>query len=413
MILICILIFIFIIFISHTYYGSSDNGMFEMKIIKFSELKDVEDKGFTIVDNITDNLITIKKLVKPAYDDTQIYHFPFLKYYIRPSELIPIYKSLKSEGFNLTVYTNLDDVYDDIKNVIIKKDIDSDYLFKGFGLNAYVTIKIDTTYTFLKIVDYFQEYNRFICRRNNKKDNFLEVFEKNKKTIQKNTKPYTEWSIKNYILKEMRYVPCSEFSPVWYVSVIKFFQQYMNIENVLDMSVGRGSRMIAAASMGLNYVGTDPNETTNKTCNLMRDFFKLVDPSIKATCITSGFEENWEKDLVLPEFDIMFTSPPYFDLELFVEQDGKVGENQSIIKFKTLEEWLEGFLKQCIEKSGRLIRSGGIVALNIDNSFDTKQKDDYINPMLKFKFNDLVYIGNLTLYKKTANYYTVWCWQKK
>ena len=100
----------------------------------------------------------------------------------------------------------------------------------------------------------------------------------------------------------------------------------------------------------------------------------------------------------------MFSSPPYFDLEIYENND-----KQSIDRFSSLENWLENFLKVCMRKILSLLRPGGIMALNIDNPVHIKR--DYINPLLKFEFEGAVFIGVIRIFRG-AKFHT-WCWQKK
>ena len=189
--------------------------------------------------------------------------------------------------------------------------------------------------------------------------------------------------------------------------MIPIFEKHIGpIKNMLDMSAGRGARMIACAAMEINYLGIDPCECTHEKYPLMKKFVKFCGSKSYVHFIRSGFEEDW----IMPgffkgkKFDLMFSSPPYFDLEIYENND-----KQSIDRFSSLENWLENFLKVCMRKILSLLRPGGIMALNIDNPVHIKR--DYINPLLKFEFEGAVFIGVIRIFRG-AKFHT-WCWQKK
>jgi hypothetical protein len=62
----------------------------------------------------------------------------------------------------------------------------------------------------------------------------------------------------------------------------------------------------------------------------------------------------------LSDIDMVFTSPPYFDHEKYSDD-----QDQSYIKYPTQNEWVDGFLFPLIKNALRMLRSGGVLALNI------------------------------------------------
>ena len=102
--------------------------------------------------------------------------------------------------------------------------------------------------------------------------------------------------------------------------------------------------------------------------------------------------------------DIMISSPPYFNLEIF--EDTKA---QSINKFRNLSMWVDKFLIVCMHKIIKLLRVGGYMIINIDNPRDLYM--DYITPMLRFSNSKAKYIGLITI-MKTHLTYSFWVWKK-
>ena len=60
------------------------------------------------------------------------------------------------------------------------------------------------------------------------------------------------------------------------------------------------------------------------------------------------------------KYDLVFTSPPFFDMEIYENV-----ETQSVEKFKSIIKWKEGFLYPAIKKSYKCLKRGGHLALYI------------------------------------------------
>lgn len=114
----------------------------------------------------------------------------------------------------------------------------------------------------------------------------------------------------------------SNFRPT---AAAAIYDKYAKNGSVWDMSGGWGGRMLGAICASVNeYVCNEPSiKTFNGLCDLANDF----SGDMKYHIDISGSEE-----FIPPKsyFDLCFTSPPYFDLEKYSEDNG-----QSYIKFKT------------------------------------------------------------------------------
>jgi tRNA1(Val) A37 N6-methylase TrmN6 len=170
------------------------------------------------------------------------------------------------------------------------------------------------------------------------------------------------------------------------------------------MCAGRGSRMIACAAMNVDYYGVDPCETSFEGFNKLRKFAEYCGATNKSVLIKAGFETNWPEDN-LPEFDMMFTSPPYFNLEIYEDNP-----NQSTNKFPNLNDWVNNFIKVSLEKSLRLVKNNGLVILNIDNP--SYLKVNYVDPIIKIELENGKYIG-MKKFNTNKRIFTAHIWQKK
>lgn len=132
-------------------------------------------------------------------------------------------------------------------------------------------------------------------------------------------------------------------------------------KDVLDLCAGWGDRLVSAlaTSSVKSYTGIDPNIILHPKYEEISKFYKH-DKILKFICSPA-------EDVVLDpkQFDVIFTSPPYFDLEVY-SQD----KNQSTSRYKTLNLWLNRFLFKLIEQSYIWLKEDGRLFLNISDYND-------------------------------------------
>lgn len=148
--------------------------------------------------------------------------------------------------------------------------------------------------------------------------------------------------------------------------------------NVLDTSCGFGSRMCSVLLSGHNYFGFDPNEQLHKQLMACAKWTKengFIDEKQKCRLFCKGSEE------FVPQLentiDVAFTSPPYFNLELY-SNDSSASTNN----YDNYELWLENFVKPTIENTYRYLKVGGYAMINIKNLTRGKREklfDDWYN----------------------------------
>lgn len=137
--------------------------------------------------------------------------------------------------------------------------------------------------------------------------------------------------------------------------VAKTIVKYFGAERVLDPCAGWGGRMLGAAAAGAAYVGCDPDPRTAAGLRAI-----LADPSIPAeiganvTILEKPCEKALAEGDITGPFDLILTSPPYFNLELYT------GGEQSTATHPTWEEWVSGWLKPVIVGALALLREGGV-----------------------------------------------------
>jgi len=149
---------------------------------------------------------------------------------------------------------------------------------------------------------------------------------------------------------------------------------YFNAEKVLDYSAGWGDRAIAAMASGIAYTGIDPNPELHSCYKRMLDLFK---PQQKVEFIQCCAEDHSTDEV----YDLMYTSPPYYNLERYTDHP-----DQSIKKYSSYRDWKEKFYFKMLLNSIKHVKHDGFIAVNIINwtnrGCNYRMLDDMINFMM-------------------------------
>jgi 16S rRNA G966 N2-methylase RsmD len=218
--------------------------------------------------------------------------------------------------------------------------------------------------------NYFQQVNRYNSETSNGKS-IKEIWDNNPIKLlnglwRSNYKIINSDKLRKNIIFNTQ-VP-SQFKP----SVAKYiYNTYGNQGNVLDFSAGWGDRLAGFyASNCKRYVGIDPNKLVfDKYKEQIEYYEKYIN---KETNLINMPAEDVSLD---EKFDLIFTSPPYFNKEKY-----SYDETQSWVRYKTLEEWKEKFLYKTINNFWGNLNNNGYLILNIadinNNSKNYKICDD-------------------------------------
>jgi len=133
--------------------------------------------------------------------------------------------------------------------------------------------------------------------------------------------------------------------------------------NVLDTSAGFGSRMSAVLLSGHNYCGFDPNtqlyaKLTEYLAFLRKN--KVISDEQRCGLYCKGSEIGLSA--LVDKFDVAFTSPPYFNLEVYGTDEG-----QSIQQFSEYDTWIEYFVRPTVRNTYAYLKVGGYAMINIKN----------------------------------------------
>ena len=158
----------------------------------------------------------------------------------------------------------------------------------------------------------------------------------------------------------------------------KAIVQKYNAKKILDPSVGWGGRLIGSLAVDdTHFTGIEPFSKTYKGLCDMSDFLSIRN---RTTLFMQGAED------VLPTlqtgaYDLVITSPPYFDLEVYSHED-----TQSVKRFTTWSDWVEKFLDPVIQNCLRCLKPGGVSCWSVKNMKKHKLQDEVFRIHRKYNY---------------------------
>ena len=136
--------------------------------------------------------------------------------------------------------------------------------------------------------------------------------------------------------------------------------------NIYDYSAGYGGRLlgITSSNMRYNYIGIDPNTETIKYLNYLNNCIE------EAVGIKGKIVQNVSEEYQPDDIDLAFSSPPYFNLEKYSDE-----ETQCMVRYSTLDEWFSGYAEPTIKNIYKGLNKDGIFATNIADYKTYGQKE--------------------------------------
>jgi len=211
------------------------------------------------------------------------------------------------------------------------------------------------------------------------------------KWVDKNNRYANNLYKKYYFIFCLYFGSISIFKPI---RAIEIFKQF-NPKSVLDPTMGWGGRLVGACVCNIpNYIGIDMNTNLREPYKKMSDFLKTK----STTNIDLHFEDILSIDLSKFKYDMVFTSPPYYNLEVYSNNT----------KYKSVKEWNESFYKPFVERTYKHLDKNGFYILNISTKVFKYIKTILGDPFLKIPFiktkrknsknvcNEFFYIWNKT-----------------
>lgn len=141
--------------------------------------------------------------------------------------------------------------------------------------------------------------------------------------------------------------------------------------HVLDPCSGWGGRFTGFwfSERAARYVGIDPNPRLPERYGAMEEWLRHNCPTTKPKTVrfvSAGAEtKDAFKHLSGEQFDLVFTSPPYFDVEIYNVEDGAQSCNAYGESYET---WREKFLFAMMRTCASVLRHKGYMVLNVANT---------------------------------------------
>jgi hypothetical protein len=220
------------------------------------------------------------------------------------------------------------------------------------------------------ITDLFSEHVRANCNFNGHVSP-LEYWKKHKTNILKTVRPLTIHNLREYMFFHTKL--CNNFRITVALAVLNIFKP----QKWLDISAGWGDRLLAAIFYGVDlYVSTDPNLDMHPCYQDIITTFVSPDKRSDFIIYPTGFEVA---DLPETLFDIVFSSPPFFDLEQYSNHP------DDSLKYKNEEEWCVNFLWPSLVKAYSYLKRNGHMVLYMSGSARVMSYLKKLDMIMKYK----------------------------
>lgn len=221
-------------------------------------------------------------------------------------------------------------------------------------------------YTRMDVVtDIFQEQQRLRARRQDQRKSPLEQWSDPHfvkgvlRRIAGKTDHVDVHMVREEVYESVR--ECTQFKP----SLAKAVMSYFGARTVLDMSAGWGDRLIGAIAADVDaYDAYDPNTDLRDGHQAIIEAFVPEHKRSRYSITYEGFERA---ELEPCRYDLMFSSPPFFDFEVYTSLPG-----QSVDSHPNIDAWIVRFLFVCLRIAWRAIKQGGHCVVHITDVFTTK-----------------------------------------
>lgn len=328
-------------------------------------------------------VIFILILFNIPYQSTIIggYEYPYRRTFMTTSNVMEAFNNIKQCKFKLIQ-----------KKYTIINMPNYNPTFKG----NHIICEVGDDYEKMNwLSDWFNEKCRLKCKRYDEAYSPYEYFKQNNFST---TNP-RELSDKIY----SKVIGCNNFRPGLMVGAIKYF----GAKSVLDFSSGWGDRLIGAIASDVYYIGVDPNDCVHNGYNEILETF-----GGKAKLIKSPFQTA---DIGCEKVDLVFTSPPYFDLESYSHEKG-----QSNVDYPNINNWFNDFLIVSLKKAWSHLNEGGhmvIIINDIKPGGHHPTGIQYVEKMIKeMELEDSLFLGTISYAEFKNNYYKspqpMWIWKK-
>lgn len=167
---------------------------------------------------------------------------------------------------------------------------------------------------------------------------------------------------------------CNAFSPSLALLIYRHFGA--RGRRILDLSAGWGDRAIAAAAAGAaEYHGIDPNARLAPHYKALQEACASSEGTGTKIRFTHAPAEDWIEvggANSLPTYQVTLLSPPYGDLEIYVDRASDLAKTQASTRYPTQTDaqyckWKNQFLAVYLEKAFTHVQVGGWVVMYVED----------------------------------------------
>ena len=146
----------------------------------------------------------------------------------------------------------------------------------------------------------------------------------------------------------------SYYRPHFSKQIIEQFSKKKN-GILFDPCAGWGGRMLGTVAAGWSYVACEPNRETYENLSKLIDFLDISNSVTLHNIPAEKFTYDQKVDIVL-------TSPPYFNLEIYTRD-----LDQSYHRYLEYETWNEKWFRPLMENSMSMLNENGLSCWNVMN----------------------------------------------
>jgi site-specific DNA-adenine methylase len=171
-------------------------------------------------------------------------------------------------------------------------------------------------------------------------------------------------------------------------NALQIYNKYPTTSTIMDPFCGFGGRLVGAMMKNINYIGFDLNKDLEKGyLSLIKDFREKTTSKIDLL-----FQDSNTIDYSKYKYDMVFTSPPYENIEIYKHMERK-----------SIEEWTK-FYKEIFQKLWDNLEQNGTYIININEKIYTKILEPLFGPAME----------SILLKKSSKNDYKeyIYIWKK-
>jgi 16S rRNA G966 N2-methylase RsmD len=171
-------------------------------------------------------------------------------------------------------------------------------------------------------------------------------------------------------------------------NALQIYNKYPTTRTIMDPFCGFGGRLVGAMMKNINYIGFDLNKDLEQGyLSLIKDFREKTTSKIDLL-----FQDSNTIDYSKYKYDMVFTSPPYENIEIYKHMERK-----------SIEEWNK-FYKEIFQKLWNSLEPNGTYIININEKIYTKILEPLFGPSVE----------SILLKKSSKNNYKeyIYIWKK-